>query len=199
MKTYSSKTTTYNLPEELLIDLALAGNQRAYSVIFERHERLMRNVISRYLNQPEEQEECLQDTLVRMYRALPNFRRACKLSSWLYQIATFTAINYYRSKTHRQLMDSVDAIPELAYQENQPEAITQLERNDVSHNLNSALQLLQEKDATVLRQFYLNEKSIDEICRETGLSESNIKTRLSRARQRLREIIDRQFRPQLLN
>ena len=199
MKTQSLKSKTHSLPEELLIDLALAGNQRAYTIIFERHERMLSQVIGRYLDKPEDIEECLQDTLVRMYRALPKFRRECKLSSWLYQIATFTAINYFRSKTHRYHFDPVEAIPETAVQSPQPEAITQLERRDLRHWINNALNLLQDKDAEVLRQFYLMERSIDEICQCTGLTESNIKTRLSRARIRLREVVEQQFPAQLLN
>lgn len=200
MKSEASKKLSKNLPEELLIDFALSGNQRAYTLIFERHEHMLRKVIGRYLHQVEEIEECLQDTLVRMYRGLPNFRREAKMSTWLHQIATFTAINYYRSKTRQYSMTSVETMADYnQLQDLEPSVMVKLQHNDLAYWIQDALQSLSKSDATVLQQYYLNEWSVDEICQATGLTESNIKTRLMRARQRLREVVERQYRYQLLN
>ncbi len=102
MKASSPKATPDTLSDDVLIDLALNGNQGAYSVIVERHERMLRAVISRYFKLEEDIEECLQDTYVRMYRALPGFRRECKLSSWLCRIAISTALNRLKSKNSRR-------------------------------------------------------------------------------------------------
>ena len=95
MTTTSVKPSTSKpanvLSDEMLIDMALDGSQLAYSLIVERHERMLRAVITRYLKEEEDIQEALQDTFVRMYRALPGFRRECKLSSWLCRIAISTA------------------------------------------------------------------------------------------------------------
>lgn len=194
----TSKTAS-SLSDETLIDMALAGSQMAYTVIVQRHERMLRAVITRYLKEEEDIQEALQDTFVRMYRALPGFRRECKLSSWLCRIAITTAINRYKSKGRPYEQVGVDAIPEAYHLARIPEALERLERKEVSQWLQRALSLLSVKDASVLRQFYLQGLSVDEICQATGMTGSNVKTRLMRARQRLREVVERQFHQQLMN
>lgn len=194
----TSKTAS-SLSDETLIDMALAGSQMAYTVIVQRHERMLRAVITRYLKEEEDIQEALQDTFVRMYRALPGFRRECKLSSWLCRIAITTAINRYKSKSRPYEQVGVDAIPEAYHLARIPEALERLEQKEVSQWLQRALSLLSVKDASVLRQFYLQGLSVDEICQATGMTGSNVKTRLMRARQRLREVVERQFHQQLMN
>ena len=191
--------TAESLTDDALIDMALAGSQAAYTLIVRRHERMLRAVITRYLKEEEDIQEALQDTFVRMYRALPGFRRECKLSSWLCRIAISTAINRYKSKSRRYEQVGVDAIPEAYHLAGIPEALERIERQEVGRWLRQAISLLSAKAASVLNQFYLQGLSVDEICQATGLTESNIKTRLMRARQRLREVVEQQFHQQLMN
>ena len=80
-----------------------------------------------------------------------------------------------------------------------PEALERLERQETSLWVQRALSQLPAKDASVLDQFYLKGLSVDEICQATGLTESNVKTRLLRARRRLREVVEQQFHQQLMN
>ncbi|MCO6488679.1 MAG: RNA polymerase sigma factor [Phaeodactylibacter sp.] len=195
----NTSKTAESLSDDTLIDMALAGSQTAYTLIVRRHERMLRAVITRYLKEEEDIQEALQDTFVRMYRALPGFRRECKLSSWLCRIAISTAINHYKSKSRRYEQVGVEAIPEAYHLAGIPEALERIERQEVSRWLRQAISLLAAKDASVLNQFYLQGLSVDEICQATGLTESNIKTRLMRARQRLREVVEQQFHQQLMN
>ncbi|MCB0550373.1 MAG: RNA polymerase sigma factor [Phaeodactylibacter sp.] len=203
MTTTSVKPSTSKpanvLSDEMLIDMALDGSQLAYSLIVERHERMLRAVITRYLKEEEDIQEALQDTFVRMYRALPGFRRECKLSSWLCRIAISTAINRYKSKSRRYEQVSVDAIPEAYHLAGIPEALDRIERRETSQWLEQALGQLSGKDATVLTLFYLQGLSVEEICQATGMTSSNVKTRLMRARQRLREVVRQQFHQELMN
>lgn len=191
--------TAESLSDDALIDMALAGSQAAYTLIVRRHERMLRAVITRYLKEEEDIQEALQDTFVRMYRALPGFRRECKLSSWLCRIAISTAINRYKSKSRRYEQVGVEAIPEAYHLAGIPEALERIERQEVGRWLRQAISLLSAKDASVLNQFYLQGLSVEEICQASGLTESNIKTRLMRARQRLREVVEQQFHQQLMN
>lgn len=203
MTTTSVKPSTSKpanvLSDEMLIDMALDGSQLAYSLIVERHERMLRAVITRYLKEEEDIQEALQDTFVRMYRALPGFRRECKLSSWLCRIAISTAINRYKSKSRRYEQVSVDAIPEAYHLAGIPEALDRIERRETSQWLEQALGQLSGKDATVLTLFYLQGLSVEEICQATCMTSSNVKTRLMRARQRLREVVRQQFHQELMN
>lgn len=187
------------LSDETLIDMALANNQAAYTLIVRRHEKMLRAVITRYLREEEDIQEALQDTFVRMYKALPGFRRECKLSSWLCRIAISSAINRYKSKVKRYEQVGVEAIPESYHLAGIPEALERIERKETSQWIRQALSFLSARDASVLTQFYLQGLSVDEICQATGMTESNVKTRLMRARQRLRNIVEEQFHQQLMN
>ena len=204
MTTTIVKTGTLETPHALssddaLADMALAGSQMAYSLIVQRHERMLRAVITRYLKEEEDIQEALQDTFVRMYKALPGFRRECKLSSWLCRIAISTAINRYKSKRKPYEVVTADTLTEAYDRAGIPEALERLERQETSLWVQRALSQLPAKDASVLDQFYLKGLSVDEICQATGLTESNVKTRLLRARRRLREVVEQQFHQQLMN
>ena len=187
--------TAQALSDDTLIDMALAGSQTAYSLIVKRHERMLRAVITRYLKEEEGIQEALQETFVRMYRSLAGFRRECKLSSWLCRIA----INRYKSKRKPYDVVAADTLAEAYELAGIPEALERLERQETSLWVQRALSRLPAKDASVLDQFYLKGWSVDEIRQATGLTESNVKTRLLRARRRLRQVVEQEFQQQLMN
>lgn len=187
------------LSDETLIEMALRGSQQAYSLLAYRHESLLRSVIRRYFSDPNEVEETLQDTYIRAFQSMHSFRGDCKFSSWLYRIAFSVAINRLKSNQRRaQRMDGSigpDSLG-LAYT---PEEMNRVEKEETRRWLLQAMSLLSGHDAWVLQLFYLEEQSIQEICKASGWTESNVKSKLSRARQRLRSIIEAQFTLHLMN
>jgi RNA polymerase sigma-70 factor (ECF subfamily) len=192
-KTYAA------LNDETLIALALEGNQRAYAILARRHESLLRPVIGRYLKDVNEIDEAIQDTYVRAFQALPNFRGESKFSSWLYRIAVSVAINQLRSRQrHARRVDSSAELEKLDIGL-PPEGARKVEKDEARHWLRHAICQLSSSDAQVLRLFYFEEQSIQEICQLSGWTESNVKSKLSRARQRLRGILETQFPAHLLN
>ncbi|MCB0587425.1 MAG: sigma-70 family RNA polymerase sigma factor [Phaeodactylibacter sp.] len=199
MTTTNVKPDISKISDETLADMALAGSQAAYTAIVQRHERMLRAVVTRYLKEEEEIQEALQDTFVRMYQALPGFRWECKLSSWLCRIAISVAINRYKSTKKRRGDMGIDAIPEAYHLVGIPEALERIGRKEISLWLEKALSLLSGQDASVLTAYYLQELSVDEICQATGLTESNVKTRLLRARRRLKKVVEQNFQQQLMN
>lgn len=198
LKTSAGKSSAM-LSDETLIEMALRGSQQAYSLLAYRHESLLRSVIRRYFSDPNEVEETLQDTYIRAFQSMHSFRGDCKFSSWLYRIAFSVAINRLKSNQRRaQRMDGSigpDSLG-LAYT---PEEMNRVEKEETRRWLLQAMSLLSGHDAWVLQLFYLEEQSIQEICKASGWTESNVKSKLSRARQRLRSIIEAQFTLHLMN
>ncbi len=198
LKTSAGKSSAM-LSDESLIEMALRGSQQAYSLLAYRHEALLRSVIRRYFSDPNEVEETLQDTYIRAFQSMHSFRGDCKFSSWLYRIAFSVAINRLKSnQRHAQRMDGSigpDSLG-LAYT---PEEMNRVEKEETRRWLLQAMSLLSGHDAWVLQLFYLEEQSIQEICKASGWTESNVKSKLSRARQRLRSIIEAQFTLHLMN
>lgn len=175
------------MTDEKLIQLIQAGHQRAFTALVERHERLLRFVVRRYLNDPEAISEVVQDTFMRAFRALPGFRGESKFSTWLSRIAVSIAINRLRVRRY-EAWDSLDNAARHL-QKTTGDSSQVLEKQENSQLLQQALRRLNPQDATALDLFYFREQSIEEIGQITGWTSSNIKSRLSRARQRLHHVL----------
>jgi len=178
------------LTDETLICLALSGQQEAYTMLVHRHERLLRFVLRRYLTDEDTIREVVQDAFVRAFGALPGFRGDSKFSTWLTRIAISQAMNRLRSKRHA----AWDALEGTRLQREADEYSHEkaLEKRETSQLLRRVIRQLGPNDATALELFYFREQSIEEIGQITGWTASNIKSRLSRARQRLQDALCRE-------
>jgi RNA polymerase sigma factor (sigma-70 family) len=184
----STKKTILPLSDENLICFVMAGHQQAYAEFVKRYERLLLSVVSRYCADPESQKEIIQDTFIRAFKALPDFRRESKLSTWLCRIAVSAAINRLRLRRNAAWAALEDSsIFEISVE---PEGYQEVEKKESYHLLRQAIGQLSERDAMAIHLFYFNENSMEEISHKTGWTLSNIKSRLSRARVRLREVME---------
>jgi len=173
--------------DEKLIPLAVAGHQQACTILVRRYERLVRTVLQRHLSDPEAVKEVAQDTFVRAFRALPGFRGESKLSTWLCKIAVSLAISRLRLRRYAA-WESIDGVLSHGHESSvNGDAI--LEKKETSQMLHQTLRQLSPQDATALELFYFREQSIEEIGHLTGWTSSNVKSRLSRARQRLHSVL----------
>ncbi len=196
MKTTSITTRANLLPaeplneEELIVELRQERPQ-AQALMLRRYRLLVRKIAGRYLVQPEDIEEAVQDTFVRAFRALHGFRGECRLSTWLAKIASSVAINKLQSMRCRIRWENT--LDDHAHRLSSEEHSYAMERRERYMWLSLALQQLHAKDAAVIERFYLQEQSIDEIRQDTGWTVSDIKSRLCRARRRLRTVIESQY------
>ncbi|MCB0571186.1 MAG: RNA polymerase sigma factor [Phaeodactylibacter sp.] len=198
LKTEAGKSSAA-LSDETLIEMALRGNQQAYTLLAYRHESLLKAVIRRFFTDPNEVEETLQDTYIRAFQSMRNFRGDCKFSSWLYRIALSVSINRLKSNQRHALRVDSSIGPDNLNLGYAPDEMNKVEKEETRRWLLQAMSLLSGHDAWVLQLFYLEEQSIQEICKASGWTESNVKSKLSRARQRLRSIIEAQFSRHLMN
>lgn len=188
MKANAHYSNRYNqLTDENLINLVMTGQQQAYTVLVHRHERLLRFVLQRYLTDPEAVKEVMQDAFVRAFHSLTGFRGESKFSTWLSKIAVSTAINRLRVRRYSAWSPLEEALSHK--REDVVDGNVHLEKQETGQLLRQALRQLCPQDATALELFYFREQSIEEIGQLTGWSTSNIKSRLSRARQRLRNVL----------
>ncbi len=153
----------------------------------ERYKRLLRHVLQPYLSDPEAIQDVMQDTFVRAFRALPGFRGDSKLSTWLSRIAISQAVNRLRSRRYDAFEPIENTIS--GWEEDLLDNEAALEKQEANQLLRQAVRQLNPNDATALELFYFREQSIEEIGRITGWTTNNIKSRLSRARQRLQGVL----------
>lgn len=151
----------------------------AFIQIIREHERLIYKVCSLYATGDEDKSDLYQEIILQVWRAYPQFRGQAKVSTWLYRIALNTAISLNRQKRVKQhyeesiLLNFPDPMGgdeeqyKLLYK-----AISQLPE------LERALVLL-----------YLEDRSHAEIAEIMGISVSNVGTKLSRIKDKMKKII----------
>jgi RNA polymerase sigma factor (sigma-70 family) len=181
------------LSDEALIQQAIAGQQTAYAMLVKRYESYVFTLSLRFVKNREDAHEVAQDSFLRAFRYLPDFRGDAKFSTWLYKIVYTTALNRLR-KNNPDIVSLDDAErPVHLKNQNTPDVSTGLERSDRNKALKKAIEMLSPDDAGVITLFYLYEHSLEQICEMMGLSMSNAKTKLCRARQRLKVIMEEYF------
>lgn len=191
------KVQIENMTEDQMLRMAAGSKPLGQTLFMQRYKGLVRAVVSRYLDDPDDVEEVVQDAFIRIFKSIENFRGDCKLSTWISRVASSAALTRLRWKRSRIQLEREDtlALERLGGFEQ----ASGLEQRESHWWLGQALRQLNEKDHAVIKRFYLQEQSIQEVCHATGWTESDVKSRLCRARQRLRAIIEEQYRAVLMN
>lgn len=172
------------------INLVLTGNIEAFSWLVETHQDNVFNLAFRICGNREEAEEIAQDAFMKAYRSLKGFRMKSSFSTWLYRITYNTSISYVRSRKKGILyLEEFPVDPDDFYRiaENDEE----VEREYRKALVNFAIQKISAEERAIISLYYYDELSAEEISQITGLSVSNIKVRLFRARQKMASIIEK--------
>jgi RNA polymerase sigma factor (sigma-70 family) len=177
-----------------LIQQTLGGNQSAYADLVKRHQRFVFTLALRFSKNREDAEEIAQDCFVKAYRSLVSFQQQSKFSTWLYSIVYTTAMTSLRKqRVETSSIDNEDGRIQLAGQVATFDT-NHAENNSRSFYLNQAITQLLPDDAAVLTLFYKGEQSIEEISQALGIETNAVKVKLFRARQRLKEKLERNLK-----
>ena len=179
------------------IEQILAGNSNSFSYIVDRHKNKAYNLAFRICGNHQDAEELAQDSFVKAYRSLGGFKMKSSFATWLYRIVYNTAISHVRIKKKGVLSledfpaDATDFIGSNTSEE-------EAEREYRSSLVNFALQKIAEEERGLISLYYYDELSTDEISDITGITKSNIKVKLFRARQKMQEIIEKVEKKKLM-
>jgi len=170
------------------INKVLGGKIDAFTYLVEKHKDKAYNLAFRICGNREDAEEVAQDAFLKAYRSLKNFKMKSSFATWLYRIVYNTAVSLVRSRKKGLLALEefpADAVDFLGFDNNEEEAA-----NDYTNSLvNFALQKISEEERGLVTLYYYNDLDAAEIAGITGISKSNIKVKLFRARQKMAEII----------
>ncbi|HKK76237.1 MAG TPA: sigma-70 family RNA polymerase sigma factor [Saprospiraceae bacterium] len=180
-----------------LIQQVLKGNQAAFRSLMERYQSYVFTIAYKVLKNRESAEEVAQDVFIKVYRMLGSYQQKSKFSTWLYTIAYRTALDEARKKKRYSLsIEADDQHLQIADEDGKSPAFD-LQQADLNKQLEAAIQHLKPIDATLITLYYLNEKNVQEIQVITGLTKSNIKTKLFRLREQLREQLKQQLQEEV--
>ncbi len=177
-----------------LIVQTLSGDQSAYACLVKRHQRFVFTLALRFAKNREDAEEIAQDCFIKAYRSLASFKQESKFSTWLYTIVYTTAMTAMRKK--RVDTTSIDDEETHIQIENTSSGydVNNAENKSRSFYVDQAISQLTPGDATIITLFYKGEQSLEEIAQTLGIEANSVKVKLFRARQRLKEKLERNLK-----
>jgi len=182
--------------EDSLITRVQGGEVEAFYELVRPYERAVFLTAFSLLKNDADSEEVAQEAVLKAFKNITRFRREAKFSTWLIQI-TINEAKMKLRKDRRHLYESIeegqvnedgDYTPRdfADWREIPSEALERMELRDA---LTLALKSLPEKYRTVLILRDVQHLSITETAQVLGISEANVKTRLSRARLQMRDVL----------
>lgn len=188
----------------LLVERANAGDQRAFGLLVLKYQRRVQRLIARMVRDGDLVDEIAQETFIRAYRALHQFRGDAQFYTWLYRIAVNTAkkalLQLKRDPTVSESFLSKDEDDETSWQKNEPTSEetpeTVLAAKEIAAVVNAAMEALPEdlRLAVTLRE--IEGLSYEEIALAMDCPIGTVRSRIYRAREaisaKVKPLLDRQ-------
>ncbi|HEU4462882.1 MAG TPA: sigma-70 family RNA polymerase sigma factor [Solirubrobacterales bacterium] len=169
------------LSDERLTRRACGGDERAFAAIFRRYHQPLYRFCLAIVGNPEDAQDALQNTMVKVMRALPGEERQIELKPWLYRIAHNEAIDLLRRRRETRELDAEQAAPGYGLAE---DAATR----ERLRRLLADLRELPERQREVLVMRELSGFEFEEIGAALGTSDAVARQTLYEARQSLRQM-----------
>jgi RNA polymerase sigma-70 factor (ECF subfamily) len=189
--------------EDFSLEALRAGDKDEFARLVEAYSGVIYRLAIKMLENPQDAEDVLQETFIKAYRNMPGFDGRSSLSTWLYRIATNEALMLIRR--HKRVTVSIDEPLETDEQEQMPLQITdwcclpeeELMSTEARDYMDRAIDDLPYSLRVVFLLRDIEGLSTHEAADVLELSEAAVKTRLSRARLRLRELLSEYYRERL--
>lgn len=172
--------------EKTLIQRAQKGNHDAFAALVEEHQRYVYNLALRVVKDENEALDLTQETFVRAWTALPNFKGQSQFRTWLYRIVTNLCYNRLPN-LRRSLKDLGDDVMEDIPEPHFNSPASEFESNETKRHLSEAIQNLDANYQLLITLRYQNELSYDEIASTLNLPLGTVKTGIFRAKEQLRK------------
>lgn len=179
--------------DQQLVERAQHGDKHAFELLVAKYQRKLGRLLSRFIRNPSEVEDVVQEAFIKAYRALPSFRGESAFYTWLYRIGINAAKNYLVSEGRRPPttteFDSEEAEgfedAEQLRNINTPE--NELMSKQVAETVNKAMDSLPEelKTAIILRE--IEGLSYEEIASMMNCPIGTVRSRIFRARETIAE------------
>ena len=176
--------------DELLLNRAQHGDTEAFEQLIGPLEQLVWRICWHYTGNRENAEDCGQEAMIRIWRKLDSYRGDCALESWVYRIAANCCMDYLRKKK-RDKSVSVEPLREQGFDPADPSPGTeeQVVAEDEHRRLREAITQLPEEQREALILTQLQKVPYEEAALALGVSEGTVKSRVNRAKARLKEIL----------
>lgn len=176
-------------PDEHLINKVIKGENNAYAILVDRYKHMVFTLALRILKNREDAEEIAQDTFLKAYMALKDFKGDSKFSTWLYKIAYYRSLDYLKKNKRQVETTSIDISEEYNIAA-MDDALDGLEAKERKELIKHAIQKLPADDSVIITLYYFETLSLNEISKVMEIPANTIKVRLFRGRKRLAKILE---------
>jgi RNA polymerase sigma-70 factor, ECF subfamily len=166
-------------------DATPSAREAAFRELTLRYRRRLFAVCVRVLGDAEDAEDAVQETLVRLARSAGSFRGEAKLSTWLYRVARNVCTDRIRYDSRRPSTPVAEFVEAM----DQPDGSDPIEGHAEASALRDALDALDERSRRLLLLVAIDGLTYVEAAEVTGLAVGTVKSRVSRARVRLGELL----------
>lgn len=176
------------MTDEEIVSLVILGEKERFGELMERYEeKLMRYVAFLLNRKTEDIEDVVAETFIKAYQNLTGFENDKKFSGWIYRIAHNLVIDYFRKNKIKE-----KELLEEEWQEIGDELLIEDEiiKIEEKEKLGKALGKLSLEEKNLVRWFYFEEKSYEEIGDILRISVGNVGVKLNRVKKKLKKLME---------
>ena len=183
----SNITENMNIDADLpLVQKAKDGDQKAFTQLVTIHKRRIFGLILKMVRNSEDGQDLSQETFVKAYRGLEDFKGESSFKTWITKIAINLCINFNRKRNLRSFVSLFDLAQPLVASDS---PVREQERNQISCAIDQAVLRLPPKQKTVFVLRYYQKLSYEEISQITGKSVGGLKANYFQAIRKLRKFL----------
>ena len=173
--------------DETLVKQALKGKKSAWLSLVKRYESNIYNYTYRMVSHPDDAKDLMQDVFIAVFRNLSSFRGDSPFKGWLFRIAHYRCIEFYRKKRPTQ---SLDDTPEQLDESELVCPEHSLTQGQQSQNIRIAMSTLPFNQKVVVELKFFQQCTFDEISYQLGISTNTAKSRLYTALDKLKGALE---------
>jgi RNA polymerase sigma-70 factor (ECF subfamily) len=184
--------------DQLYITKVINGDANAFAYLVDTYKNMVFSLAFKMTKNREEAEEISQDSFIKAYKNLKNFKGDSKFSTWLYRIVYHASLDALKKNKNNNNTLNINEITfnQIKSVDNILEGIERKERSKI---MNDCLLKLPEDERSIIWMFYYDELSLKEIIEVTQFSQANIKVKLHRARKKLLAIVEENVAPEIVS
>lgn len=176
--------------DDQLLSKAQSGDRSAFTELCDRYNAMVKGRILRMVQHREDAEDVLQETFLSAYRHLHSFRGECRFSTWVMKIGINASLMWLRKQKFLLRTFDGQTVQEREFRDPRPDPEQRYISDQARKQLSLAIQELPPYLRSTIELRYEKERSLNDIAETLGITQAAAKSRMLRARNRLRRTLE---------